>query len=232
MLNLDLTPFGFTSTESRAYVDLVAHGPSSGYAVARRLDIARANSYQALRGLVAKKAAEVAESEPQVFRASQPKTLLARIARHEAEQLDVLEQQIDTLGSEGAPGTVEFTGERELYGIALRTVLRADRVHLIGPPSVLSSLLPIWRKRAADGRETLVWSVGAAPQKLPVEVAGTISPEALRARAQDLAMMLLSDGVVGLGRTEAGTLTGLWSSDPIIVGAAEAALGGILTAVG
>ena len=51
---LDLTPFGYTQTENLVYSRLLQGGPASGYAVARDLLIARANAYQALRGLVAK----------------------------------------------------------------------------------------------------------------------------------------------------------------------------------
>ncbi|MGH9818242.1 MAG: helix-turn-helix domain-containing protein, partial [Candidatus Acidiferrales bacterium] len=41
----DLTPFGFTPTESLMYATLLRLGPSTGYAVARRARIARANAY-------------------------------------------------------------------------------------------------------------------------------------------------------------------------------------------
>ena len=69
---VDLTPFGFTPTESAAYGALLAAGPSSGYAVARHLAVARANAYQALNGLVTKQAADCTGEDPQIFRAVQP----------------------------------------------------------------------------------------------------------------------------------------------------------------
>src|ERR687891_554380 len=49
---VDLTPFGFTPTESLVYTALLRLGPSTGYAVARRARVARANAYAALEGLV------------------------------------------------------------------------------------------------------------------------------------------------------------------------------------
>src|SRR2546430_4433111 len=49
---LDLTPFGFTATESLAYAALLRLGPSTGYAVAHATRVARANTYGALEGLV------------------------------------------------------------------------------------------------------------------------------------------------------------------------------------
>src|SRR2546426_114084 len=54
---IDLTPFGFTSTESQAYAALLRLGPSTGYSVAHATRIARANAYGALEGLVSRTAA-------------------------------------------------------------------------------------------------------------------------------------------------------------------------------
>src|SRR5437773_1983544 len=54
---LDLTPFGFTATESLAYAALLRLGPSTGYAVAHATRVARANTYGALEGLVSRTAA-------------------------------------------------------------------------------------------------------------------------------------------------------------------------------
>src|SRR5207245_210292 len=47
---LDLTPFGFTATESLAYAALLRLGPSTGYAVAHATRVARANTYGARAG--------------------------------------------------------------------------------------------------------------------------------------------------------------------------------------
>jgi hypothetical protein len=47
----DLTPFGFTATESRLYSTLLHLGSATGYAVARAARLARANAYGALDGL-------------------------------------------------------------------------------------------------------------------------------------------------------------------------------------
>src|SRR5438132_14109051 len=48
---LDLTPFGFTATESLAYAALLRLGPSTGYAVAHATRVARANTYGAFAAL-------------------------------------------------------------------------------------------------------------------------------------------------------------------------------------
>src|SRR4029077_694037 len=54
---VDLTPFGFTPTESLIYEVLLTGGPGTGYTIARAAGLARANAYSALEGLVAKGAA-------------------------------------------------------------------------------------------------------------------------------------------------------------------------------
>ena len=41
MSELDLTPFGFTPTESRVYQVLLGDGPGTGYAIARSAGLAR-----------------------------------------------------------------------------------------------------------------------------------------------------------------------------------------------
>src|SRR2546428_4922213 len=56
-MGADLTPFGFTTTESLVYRTLLHLGPATGYAVARAARLARANAYGALDGLVTRGAA-------------------------------------------------------------------------------------------------------------------------------------------------------------------------------
>jgi HTH-type transcriptional regulator, sugar sensing transcriptional regulator len=63
-MQLDLTRFGFTPTESHVYEVLLTGGPGTGYAIARTAGLARANAYSALEGLVAKGAARVEGTLP------------------------------------------------------------------------------------------------------------------------------------------------------------------------
>jgi sugar-specific transcriptional regulator TrmB len=122
MPDLDFTPFGFTPTESLVYEALLERGPSSGYRLSKALSVARANTYQALNGLVAKGAARARQETPKVFRAVAPDALLALVARGQARQLDRLERQLHERGGAGEPATVPFRGERELQELVLRTV--------------------------------------------------------------------------------------------------------------
>ena len=65
---IDLSPFGFTPTETHVYSALLDRGFTSAYALAKSIGVARANVYQALNGLVSKGAAIRVSESPQVFR--------------------------------------------------------------------------------------------------------------------------------------------------------------------
>ena len=110
---LDLTPFGFTPTEGSAYERLLSLGPSSGYAVAKSLAIARANAYQALDGLVTKGAATLAREDPKAYRAVSPNMLHGLISQRRARELEDLEFSLNQLGTGGAVSLREFSGSRE-----------------------------------------------------------------------------------------------------------------------
>src|SRR6266853_1753836 len=81
---IDLTPFGFTSTESQAYAALLRLGPSTGYSVAHATRIARANAYGALEGLVSRTAALRLAGRPARYRATDPAALIAPLAARKA----------------------------------------------------------------------------------------------------------------------------------------------------
>src|SRR2546421_55199 len=74
---INLTPFGFTATESQVYGALLRLGPSTGYAVAHAARIARANTYGALEGLAGRAAAIRLPRRPGRYRAGDPPALIA-----------------------------------------------------------------------------------------------------------------------------------------------------------
>src|SRR5678815_5993959 len=76
MSRLDLTPFGFTPTESLIYEVMLTEGPGTGYGIARSAGLARANAYSALEGLVTKGAARVEGGRPKRYRPEPPSALL------------------------------------------------------------------------------------------------------------------------------------------------------------
>lgn len=222
MPEVDLTPFGFTPTESLVYSQLLEDGPSSGYALAKRVSIARANAYQALSGLVSKQAAEVAGSEPRTYRAVQAKALLARIARDAATRLDALEQQFRGLPGSGAPATVPFSGDAEFNAVLLRTAVRPlTLVEFLAPSVVLTASLPVWRTRQANGRPSRIWCIGEIPPDFPAEQVSPIEEADARERLSDRSIVLLTMEVAMLGRVGTSGAEGYWTSDPILAQAAR-----------
>src|SRR2546429_583395 len=85
---IDLTPFGFTATESQVYGALLRLGPSTGYAVAHAARIARANTYGALEGLAGRAAAIRLPGRPARYRAVDPRALIAQLAAEQGQALD------------------------------------------------------------------------------------------------------------------------------------------------
>src|SRR5207244_2178744 len=79
---VDLTPFGFTPTESQVYGALLRLGPSTGYAVAHATRTARANTYGALEGLAGRAAATRLPGRPARYRAVDPRALIAQLPAH------------------------------------------------------------------------------------------------------------------------------------------------------
>jgi sugar-specific transcriptional regulator TrmB len=211
----DLSPFGFTPTESSAYRALLTLGPSSGYAVARELSIARANAYQALDGLVSKGAAVlVTDGTPKRYRAVQPMTVFARIAAAEMLKLDQLERDLLEQPSAGAPLLVSLTGERTVQEAASRAVVRAaGEVLCIAPAELLQALAPALRARATAGRAVRVWSGDAPLEGMPVTVEPT-SPQSLADRFEGPLLLLLADGA--LAAVDRQPWEGIWSEDPLV----------------
>jgi predicted transcriptional regulator len=221
---LDLTPFGFTTAETAAYVALLKAGPSSGYAIAKQLSVARANAYDALNGLVRKEAAHVAGATPAIYRAVQPQAVLARIVRDTSASLAALERQIDTLSPTAEPGTVPFVGSAEFSGILLRLAVREPGpVRFLASTGNLADTLPVWRARAAHERPSEIWCVGAAPADFPVELAGSLDAASVRGILGEELTIALTPTAVVLGRPASNGPTGFWTSDPTLVSCARGA---------
>jgi sugar-specific transcriptional regulator TrmB len=144
---IDLTPFGFTPTESRMYAVLVRHGPGTGYALARAASLARANAYSALEGLVTKGAARVEGDRPKQYRPEAPATLVSRLSNAQGEALDRLGTALAGAGSGGTPGSVEISSARGLLQLLSREIARAaERVWLCAPAEAYPILTPALRR--------------------------------------------------------------------------------------
>lgn len=218
MAQLDLTPFGFTPTESLAYGALTELGPQTGYGLARALSIARANAYQALRGLVAKGAVTTTGEQPEHYRPLQPQALMALMAKREAGKLDRLEAQLAHVESAGAPGLVAIAGERALIDVAMRTAGRAaGPVSCIAPARLLTSLAPAWHKRAGDQAETRLWYLGDGPSgSLPLEPAGQVdTAKAMNYFGAPVFLIVAPEAALMVTLPAAGP-AGYWTSDPVL----------------
>lgn len=220
---LDLTPFGFTPTESNSYGTLLELGPSSGYAVAKALSIARANAYQALDGLVTKGAAVlVSDSTPKRYRAVQPRAVFAAILASESRKLDELERQMTQQPSGGAAPLQHLRGERALSDLAIRAIVRTEgEVVCYAPADRLAGLVQAFRAREAAGRVSRVLTCDPIPQDFPVPVAA-VSRDSLPPALADGAILLLADGA--LAATVADEPAGVWSEQPLFVALIEATL--------
>src|SRR5213082_3650845 len=107
---VDLTPFGFTPTESQVYGALLRLGPSTGYAVAHATRVARANTYGALEGLVSRTAALRLPGRPARYRATDPAALIAQLAAEQGEALDRISHSLRDAAGPAEPETRSVTG--------------------------------------------------------------------------------------------------------------------------
>src|SRR5439155_8542552 len=149
---VDLTPFGFTATESRVYAALLQLGPATGYAVARATRLARANAYGALDGLVTRGAASRAPGRPVRYRPTDPQALLARLAAQQGEALERLSHALRDATRPGEPDTRAVEGSRALANLILQVVARAEQRGMgVVAADLLRATLPAWR-RAEIGR--------------------------------------------------------------------------------
>jgi sugar-specific transcriptional regulator TrmB len=216
---LDLTPFGFTPTEGLAYRALTELGPLTGYALAQVLAIARANAYQALRGLVAKGAVTKTAERPERYRPLQPGALLALIAEREARELDRLEAALSTAPAAGGPAIIPIMGERALLDVAMRTAAREEGpVLCLAPGRVLVALAPAWHKRAHARAETALWVLGDHPSMtLPIPLAGRLDPAAVTRFFPELPFVLAASQVAIIASLVGSGTSGCWTSNPVLV---------------
>jgi sugar-specific transcriptional regulator TrmB len=166
---LDLTPFGFTPTESLVYATLLRLGPSTGYAVARGARLARANAYGALEGLVSRGAATRTPppQRPARYRPTDPQALVAQLATLQGEALDRLSRDLRDMSRPGDPVTREVSGSRAVANLVMQLVARAERsVKGIMALELWRPTLPAWR-RAGERAEISVRIRGGMPTDAP-----------------------------------------------------------------
>jgi sugar-specific transcriptional regulator TrmB len=152
MTRIDLTPFGFTPTESLVYEVLLTSGPGTGYAIARSAGLARANAYSALEGLVSKGAARVDPGRPKRYRPEAPAALIARISTSHGLALERLSGVLDAVAVPATPTLVEIESGRAVLQLITHEVARATvSVLLLAPGDAYPLLAPALRRPFSAG---------------------------------------------------------------------------------
>ncbi len=217
MPSLDLTPFGFTPTESAVYAALLRLGPATGYAVAHAARLARANTYGALEGLVSQGAATRLAGRPARYRPAAPQALIAQLAARQGEALERLSRALKDAGQPTEPETRSIEGGRAIANLVLQLVARAERrVEGVIAGDLLRATLPAWR-RAAGRAEVDLRVAGDVPAEADSLAAGSVAPDA--------PTVLLIDGAQTVSVAPAGdTVAGIWSSHPAVAALARAVL--------
>lgn len=217
---IDLTPFGFTGTESRVYAALLRLGPSTGYAIAHATRLARANSYGALEGLVARTVAIRLPGRPVRYRAADPRALIAQLATRQGQALDRLAAALSAAADQAEPDTRSVVGVRALASLIMHLVARAEqRAEGVLAAELLRPTLPAWRR--AKERAVLDLRVaGELPAEAEALATGSVPAET--------PTVLLIDHTQALLATGSGELaTGLWSSHAAVTAVVRAALQGL-----
>lgn len=220
---LDLTPFGFTPTETRMYSTLLTFGPGTGYALAQAAGLARANAYAALEGLVAKGAARVDGERPKRYRPESGPALLARLGDRQAAALDRLSDALSTLGAPEGPAVVELGTARACWQALGRDIARAGtRVWLLAPPDAYAALGPVLRRAAGAVPDTILRSTG----DIAAEYATIERAEAAGWPGEPV-VAVVDDRVAVLGRRLGAEFEAHWSASPAFIAGAALAFEGL-----
>ena len=217
---LDLTPFGFTPTESLVYATLLRLGPSTGYAVARGARLARANAYSALEGLVTRGAATRSPppARPARYRPTDPQALIAHLATLQGLALDRLTVALRDASHPGEPVTKEVSGGRAVANLVLQLVARAERrVEGLLAGELWRPTLPAWR-RAGERAQVELRITGELPPDPPAWV------RAAPADAAPHTILVVDEAQLVVTSGAGEQIAGLWSSHPLMVMLARRAL--------
>src|SRR5574337_1723420 len=152
MPRLDLTPFGFTPTESLVYEVLLTGGPGTGDAVARTAGLARANAYAALEALVQKCASRAEGERPRRYRPEPPAAVIARITSEHGQALERLSRELAGVAVPESPTVVAVESPRAALQLIGHDLARArEWAGLAAPPDALPLLGPALRRAAGAG---------------------------------------------------------------------------------
>jgi sugar-specific transcriptional regulator TrmB len=114
---MHLERFGFTPTESKVYVALLGMARATGYAVAQRAGLARANTYDALEALASRGAVSRLPGRPAHYSAVEPEVLVGRLRREMVRDLDSLARELGSLERRqgAAPAQLEVLNDGDAF---------------------------------------------------------------------------------------------------------------------
>lgn len=226
MERVDLTPFGFTPTESLVYEILLTQGPGTGYAVARAAGLARANAYAALEGLVAKAAARSDGGRPRRYRPEPPETLLARVTEAQGRALDTLAARLAEVAAPATPSLVELDSARGTLQLLSRDIARAaTAVSLLVPADAFPPLVPSLRRAAGAGLALRL--LAPAPVVLGFADVEVVAP--VGAWPGEPLIAVIDDRSAVVGAREGAQISGHWSAAPAFVAVARLAFDRLAT---
>lgn len=223
MARIDLTPFGFTPTESLVYEVLLTGGPGTGYAIARSAGLARANAYSALEGLVSKGAARVETGRPRRYRPEPGAALIARISTDHGQALDRLGRELEAVSVPGTQTLVEVESGRAVLQLISHEVARATHsVWLLAPADAYPLLAPALRRPVSAGVPVTLCSTG--PVDLGFHQVETVSDDGQARGWPGMPIIAVIDERSGMvASRQGGDVRGHWSTAPSFVAAARLA---------
>ena len=217
---IDLTPFGFTQTESKMYTTLVSFGPGTGYALAQAAGLARANAYSALEGLVTKGAARVDGGRPKRYRPETGAALLARVGDRQTAALDHLGAALAAIGAPEGPAIVELESARACWQTLSRDIARANaRVWLCAPPEAYTTLAPVLRRAVGALADTILIATGP----VTVDLGAIATLDDRQGWPGEPVLAVLDDRAAVLAQQEGDRFLGHWSSAPPFIAGASLA---------
>jgi HTH-type transcriptional regulator, sugar sensing transcriptional regulator len=220
MSDIDLTPFGFTPTESRVYQVLLEGGPGTGYSIAQTAGLARANTYSALEGLVTKGAALVDGDRPKRYRPESPNALMARITNRQGHELERLNRALAEFGAPDTPTLVDIDSPRGALQIITHEVARArTSVALLLPADAFPILSPTLRRAVSANLATRLFAT--APVQLGFADVRVV--EAQGWPGEPLVAVIDGRSAV-IGSRNGPEVRGHWSTSPSFVASAERTL--------
>ena len=223
MARLDLTPFGFTPTESLVYEVLLTGGPGTGYSIARSAGLARANAYSALEGLVSKGAARADAGRPRRFRPESPTALIARITNDHSLAVERLGGDLESLTVPSSPTLLEIDSPRAALQRLGHEVARAQQsVTLLAPGDAYPVLGPSLRRPVGAGVPVRLFSMDQVELGVaPVEVL----PDRGLAWPGAPLVAVLDERSALIAARNGAEVSGHWSTSPVFVATARVVLG-------